>query len=296
MPLWRRMLQSSIDAHAHIPSASFVQLATLRANHTPANRTLVFRRLYRLGSAALASSLRACCFHAHSCPALSLPLLLSLPTAPLILSPQKHHCHLPCTPSHPPVPFRFPHACTSLPMQVKEIEDSPFVELCWYFSESWEQYRISGSMCTVHAKSPDPALLQLRHAAWQPLTVQQRWQYCRGHPGTPWEEDSEGGADAAGRPDGHESSLAALALLTQPVAEGSSADDKVEPEKAESDKVASVEPVEGFCVLLLEPHEVDYVHVRTPSRHRHTRRLVDEGKGGAAGGRGYEWTASRIHL
>ncbi|CAI5487370.1 unnamed protein product [Closterium sp. Naga37s-1] len=241
LPLWRRMLQSSIDAHAHIPSASFVQLATLRANHTPANRTLVFRGFMDTSDNLI--------FYTDGRSS-----------------------------------------------KVKEIEDWPFVELCWYFSESWEQYRISGSMCTVHANSPDPALLQLRHAAWQPLTAQQRWQYCRGHPGTPWEEDSEGGADAAGRPDGHESSLAALALLTQPDAQGSSAEDKAEAEKAESDKVASVEPVEGFCVLLLEPHEVDYVHVRTPSRHRHTRRLVDEGKEGAAGGRGYEWTATRIHL
>ncbi|CAI5478722.1 unnamed protein product [Closterium sp. Yama58-4] len=241
VPLWRRMLQSSIDAHAHIPSASFVQLATVRANGTPANRSLVFRGFME-GSDNL---------------------------------------------------IFYTDGRSS---KVKEIEECPLIELCWYFCESWEQYRIAGSMSTVHADPPDPSLLKLRHAAWQPLTPQQRWQYCRGHPGTPWEEDSEGGAQAAGRPDGHELSLAALALLTEADAQGGSAGSKGEAQKVESDKVASVEPVKDFCLLLLEPHEVDYVHVKTPSRHRHTRRMVDEGKEGGAGGRGYKWTATRIHL
>ncbi|CAI5997276.1 unnamed protein product [Closterium sp. NIES-64] len=259
LPLWRRMLQSSIDAHAHIPSASFVQLATVRANGTPANRSLVFRGFME-GSDNLI-------FYTDGRSS-KVSILPDPPIAPLL-------------------------ALLTLQsvLHVKEIEQWSLIELCWYFSESWEQYRIAGSMTTVHANSPDPSLLKLRHAAWQPLTAQQRWQYCRGHPGTPWEEES-----AAGRPDGHESSLAALALLTQRDAEGASAENKAERDKVDPDKVASVEPVEDFCLLLLEPLEVDYVHVKTPSRHRHTRLMADEGKEGGAGGRGYEWTATRIHL
>ncbi|GJP68964.1 hypothetical protein CLOP_g25599 [Closterium sp. NIES-67] len=240
-PAWRRLLQSSIDAHAHIPAASFVQLATVRPNGTPANRSLVFRGFLEDSDSLI--------FYTDGRSS-----------------------------------------------KVKEIEAFPQAELCWYFCDSWEQFRIAGTISTVHAHSPNPSLVNLRRAAWQPLTAQQRWQYCRGYPGTPWEESCEGEAEAKGRPEGHESSLAAMALLTEPQAQEGSGGSSTDKAEGAAEGVESVEPVEGFCLLLLDPHEVDYVHVRTPSRYRHTKHVAEAGKEAGAAGKGAEWTTMRIHL
>lgn len=36
-----------------------------------------------------------------------------------------------------------------------------FLEICWYFSDSWEQFRISGSIEVIDASNPDQAKLQV---------------------------------------------------------------------------------------------------------------------------------------
>ncbi len=40
---WRHLLDQAIEQHAHLPQARFVQLATIRRDGRPANRTLAFR-------------------------------------------------------------------------------------------------------------------------------------------------------------------------------------------------------------------------------------------------------------
>ena len=40
---WRHLLEQAIEQHAHLPQARFVQLATIRRDGRPANRTLAFR-------------------------------------------------------------------------------------------------------------------------------------------------------------------------------------------------------------------------------------------------------------
>lgn len=43
VPGWRNRLEAALAAHAHLPQACFVQVATVRLDGRPANRTLTFR-------------------------------------------------------------------------------------------------------------------------------------------------------------------------------------------------------------------------------------------------------------
>lgn len=57
---WKQLLCSSLATNASLPYAKYMQLATVRPDGRPANRTVVFR----CGAAAAA---------AHACRALTLP-------------------------------------------------------------------------------------------------------------------------------------------------------------------------------------------------------------------------------
>jgi hypothetical protein len=35
------------------------------------------------------------------------------------------------------------------------------LQICWYFADSWEQFRISGSIDAIDGSSADPAKLQV---------------------------------------------------------------------------------------------------------------------------------------
>jgi pyridoxamine 5'-phosphate oxidase len=87
VPGWRQLLEQAMQQHAHLPHARFVQLATLRTDGRPANRTLVFRDWLEGEDRLLfTTDLRSA--------------------------------------------------------KVSQLEASPWAELCWYFGETREQFRI----------------------------------------------------------------------------------------------------------------------------------------------------------
>lgn len=43
IPIWRRLLDTQLERHADLPYSRFVQVATVREDGRPANRTLTFR-------------------------------------------------------------------------------------------------------------------------------------------------------------------------------------------------------------------------------------------------------------
>ncbi|KAH7514833.1 hypothetical protein FEM48_Zijuj11G0132400 [Ziziphus jujuba var. spinosa] len=62
---------------------------------------------------------------------------------------------------------------------IKELKHCPFAELlleyalvflilkiCWYFADSWEQFRIKGTIEIIDESSPDPVNLQQREKSW----------------------------------------------------------------------------------------------------------------------------------
>ena len=68
----------------------------------------------------------------------------------------------------------------------------PWVEVCWYFTKTREQFRLSGMMQALSAHSEDP---QLRQTYWSRLSDKAQQQFYWPHPGH--ERDDENAFDLA---------------------------------------------------------------------------------------------------
>ncbi|XP_078442624.1 pyridoxamine 5'-phosphate oxidase family protein isoform X1 [Wolffia australiana] len=111
--------------------------------------------------------------------------------------------------------------------KIEDLKNCPFGEICWYFTDSWEQFRLSGRIDIIDASYPDPAKLQLREKAWFSSSLNSRLQYLVPHPGLPRIVDEpEEGVD-------------------------------LDPLKG---------PVNAFCVLEFDPEKVDYLNLKTNER------------------------------
>ncbi|NJL00415.1 MAG: pyridoxamine 5'-phosphate oxidase [Spirulinaceae cyanobacterium RM2_2_10] len=106
--------------------------------------------------------------------------------------------------------------------KIAQLLQQPWGEICWYFSESREQFRLFGSLVLVAQDSPDPALQQERQQIWQRLSDTARSQFAWPHPGAARDHRPESFAVAPPEP-------------TAPLAE--------------------------FCLLLLEPQRVDWLEL-----------------------------------
>lgn len=112
--------------------------------------------------------------------------------------------------------------------KVCQIAYQPWVEACWYFPQTWQQFRISGLLSLVKADDADMALQQARQASWQELSDAARWQFAWSpEPGKPKTEE----AIAPPQPN-------------------------------------PTEPLPNFCLLLLEPVQVDYLLLRGEPQNR----------------------------
>ena len=112
--------------------------------------------------------------------------------------------------------------------KIAQIEYQPWAEACWYFAETREQFRIAGSLDLVQADRPDAALQQARQASWQALSDPTRLQFAWPYPGEP-------------------RANAAAFELPPP---------------------NPIEPLLDFCLLLLEPVQVDHLELRGEPQNR----------------------------
>ena len=136
--------------------------------------------------------------------------------------------------------------------KIEDLAHEPRVEICWYFPQTRDQYRIAGSMEVVGAKG-EAARQAQRNAAWQRMSDNARQQFLWPHPGLP-------------RPDIPEND--ALFEVPAPTAE---------------------EPVgDNFCLLVLEPSEVDHLSLKQNKRWRYRK-----AEGGGEGGAG--WTEEYLN-
>jgi PPOX class probable FMN-dependent enzyme len=110
-----------------------------------------------------------------------------------------------------------------------QIDDQPWGEACWYFPESREQFRLAGQLTLVRADHPDQALQAARKTTWQELSDPARLQFAWPHPGEARAEHN--GVFSPPSPD---------------------------PEQ----------PIPNFCLLLLEPMEVDHLELRGDPQNR----------------------------
>ncbi|KAK1653672.1 hypothetical protein QYE76_071477 [Lolium multiflorum] len=75
--------------------------------------------------------------------------------------------------------------------KVGELKEWPLGEICWYFTDSWEQFRISGIVDVIDGSSSDPAKLQQREKTWFASSMKTRSQYLgEPWPGVPVAEDN----------------------------------------------------------------------------------------------------------
>ncbi|MEL6604688.1 MAG: Npun_F5749 family FMN-dependent PPOX-type flavoprotein [Cyanobacteria bacterium J06614_10] len=165
---WRSPLARALHRNRAQPFCRFLQLATLRPDGTPANRTVVFR-----GFAENSNRL-------------------------MFISDRRSE-------------------------KISQIEQNPNAEVCWYFTKTREQFRLSGQLQVITSDSPDPANQQLRDRLWQNISDNARLQFAWPHPKAAREQDSA--AFSPNPPD-------------------------------------SAAPIENFCALLLSAHTVDYLSLK----------------------------------
>lgn len=111
----------------------------------------------------------------------------------------------------------------------EQIQHQPWAEACWYFIETREQFRISGSLTLVTEDHQDQTLQQARLSTWQQLSDSARLLFAFPDPGK---------------------------LRTDATFTSSPPD--------------PINPLPHFCLLLLEPIEVDLLQLRGNPQNRYT--------------------------
>ncbi|MBH8563298.1 pyridoxamine 5'-phosphate oxidase family protein [Nostoc sp. CENA67] len=108
------------------------------------------------------------------------------------------------------------------------IQQQPWAEICWYFPNTREQFRINGCLTLVGSDN-HPNLQPARITSWQELSDAGRIQFAWPHPGKPRDATPEAFAPPPPNP-------------TQPLA--------------------------NFCLLLLDPMQVDHLELRGEPQNR----------------------------
>ncbi|XP_075510766.1 pyridoxine/pyridoxamine 5'-phosphate oxidase 2-like isoform X3 [Primulina tabacum] len=109
--------------------------------------------------------------------------------------------------------------------------DSRTHKICWYFTNSWEQFRIGGQVDVIDGTKSDPIKLQQREKAWLACSLKSRMQYLAPAPRLPFASEQQ-----------------PTEIPT------------LDP---------SVGPVGAFCLLVLDPDQflqVDYLNLKSNER------------------------------
>lgn len=109
-----------------------------------------------------------------------------------------------------------------------QILHQPWAEVCWYFSITREQFRIAGELTLIDANHPDSELQKARQVTWQDLSDNARVQFAWPHPGKPRNNQE---------------------ALSAPILDSDT-------------------PPPNFCLLLLDPVQVDHLELRGDPQNR----------------------------
>jgi pyridoxamine 5'-phosphate oxidase len=122
--------------------------------------------------------------------------------------------------------------------KAEDLTRFPWAELCWYFPVTQEQFRIAGSTTLVGNDEPDPATLEARREAWRELSESSRLSFAWPTPGEPRN-----------------------AHVPFPT--------------SHPDPTL---PLTHFCLLVLEPREVDHLEINGAPQNRWDYRCDDVGR------------------
>ncbi len=112
--------------------------------------------------------------------------------------------------------------------KIQEIEHQAIGEICWYFTKTREQFRITGNLRLITSKDSDTDLQQVRQATWYDISDSGRSQFA-------WPDPA------------------------QPVADKSAFD--ISPLDPNT-------PLDNFCLLLLIPNKIDHLQLRGDPQQR----------------------------
>lgn len=114
--------------------------------------------------------------------------------------------------------------------KIDQIQQQPWAEACWYFPNTREQFRISGCLTLVGCDNYDPVLHKARITTWQELSDAARLQFAWADPGKPRVKDP-------------------------------AAFDPPAPD--------ATQPLANFCLLLLDPVQVDHLELKGDPQNRY---------------------------
>ncbi|MBD2567638.1 Npun_F5749 family FMN-dependent PPOX-type flavoprotein [Anabaena lutea] len=170
---WRSLITRALHRNRSLVYARYLQLATVRENGCPANRTVVFRGFLDDTN--------------------QLKFITDIRSA-----------------------------------KAEQIAKQAAAEICWYFPNTREQFRITGELILVSADS-HPHLQPARIKMWQELSDAARLQFAWPTPG--------------------QMRITTPEAFTPPVPD-------------------PIQPGENFCLLLLEPTQVDHLELRGEPQNR----------------------------
>ncbi|MEA5506454.1 Npun_F5749 family FMN-dependent PPOX-type flavoprotein [Halotia wernerae UHCC 0503] len=170
---WRSAIARALHHNRSLTYARYLQLATVRTNGRPANRTIVFRGfLENTNQLKFVTDARS--------------------------------------------------------EKADQIKQQPWAEICWYFPNTREQFRIAGCLTLVRNNSYYPTLQQAMINSWQELSDAGRLQFAWPHPGQSRVDEQT-----------------AFELPPDPT-----------------------QPLPNFCLLLLDPVQIDHLELRGKPQNR----------------------------
>ncbi len=114
--------------------------------------------------------------------------------------------------------------------KIDQIKQQPWGEICWYFAKSREQFRLAGNLTIIDASYSDSLLIKERKFTWNNLSDAARLQFAWATPGEPRVKDTAAFAPPPPSPK---------------------------------------EPLENFCLLLLNPQKVEYLQLKGDPQNRY---------------------------
>ncbi|MGL5832165.1 MAG: Npun_F5749 family FMN-dependent PPOX-type flavoprotein [Waterburya sp.] len=120
--------------------------------------------------------------------------------------------------------------------KIQDFEHQALAEICWYFTKTREQFRLSGQLQLITAQELNSELQQARNTTWHNLSDSARSQFY-------WPDPAQ--------------SLAEKSAFT------------VEANDTNT-------PHDNFCLLLLTPQRIDHLQLRSEPQQRCLYNLQDD--------------------
>lgn len=113
--------------------------------------------------------------------------------------------------------------------KINQLQNQPWTEICWYFTKTREQFRLTGKISIVSAKETNIKLVKARQRCWQKLSDAARKQFAWTNPGEPLLEKYPNLADKS---------------------------------------TSQNEPITNFYLLLINPQKVDHLQLKAENHLR----------------------------